>query len=185
MFLFRRITEEDEQFKFITGNKAFDELTPNGSLKNYIKQDTINGGKYLTYLLIERQESGNELLGLLRFRYTTIKEFLEQLSIASVSKDIKKNIEKLFSLKKYQVVYLSRIGISEKYHEMRVSQIISNFFEFLIQRKKKDVIIYAKILEDLISVIGSKYRVLGKMHDDNWGNYCLVSKIMEFLPEKE
>ncbi|KKL64442.1 hypothetical protein LCGC14_2165030 [marine sediment metagenome] len=37
MFLFRRITEEDEQFKFITGNKAFDELTPNGSLKNYIK----------------------------------------------------------------------------------------------------------------------------------------------------
>ena len=61
MFLFRRITEEDKQFKFITGNKAFDELTPNGSLKNYIKQDTINGGKYLTYLLIERQESGNEL----------------------------------------------------------------------------------------------------------------------------
>ena len=93
--------------------------------------------------------------------------------VASVSKDIRKNIEKLFSLKKYQVVYLSRIGISEKYHEMRVSQIYSNFFEFLIQRKKQDIIMYAKILEDLISVIGSKYRVLGKMHDDNWGNYCI------------
>ncbi len=112
------ITEEDKQFKFITGNNAFEELTPNGSLTNYIKQDTIDGGKCLTYLLIERQESGNELLGLLRFRYTTIKEFLEQLSVASVSKDIKKNIEKLFSLKNIKLYNLSRIGISEKHHEM-------------------------------------------------------------------
>ena len=185
MFIFRRISEEDKQFKFVTGNRTFDEFAPNGSLENYIKQDTIKGGNYLTFLLIEQSESGNGPLGILRFRYTTIEDFMEQLSKTSVSENIKKNVEKLLSLKKYQVIYLSRIGISKQYHEMRLSQVISNFFEFLIQRKKKDMMIYAKILEDLTSVVGSKYRVLGKKKDEKWGNYCLVSKIMEFFPKKD
>jgi len=136
MFLFRRINEEDIQFKLITGNKAFDELAPNGSLEHYIEQDSIKGGAFLTYVLLERENSNYELLGLLRYRYSTKPEFLEQLSLISISKDIKKHIDSLFSLYNYSIIYLSRIAVSEKYQEMRISQIISNFFEFLVQRKK-------------------------------------------------
>ena len=68
---------------------------------------------------------------------------------------------------------------------MRISQIISNFFEFLIQRNKQDLIIYAKILEELTNVVGSKYKIIGKGIDEKWGNYFFVSKIIEFYPEKE
>jgi len=52
MFLFRCIIEDDIQFKLNTGNKAFDELAPNGSLEHYIEQDSIKGGDFLTYLLL-------------------------------------------------------------------------------------------------------------------------------------
>lgn len=68
---------------------------------------------------------------------------------------------------------------------MRVSQIISNFFEFLIQRKRQDIIIYAKVLEDLTRVVGSKYKIIGINKDKKWGTYFLVSKIMEFNPKTE
>ena len=180
MFTFRRITEKDNQLKLITGNEAFDNLAPNGTLENYIKHDKLKGGDFLTYLLLEQRDTNYELLGLLRYRYSTEKEFLEQLSLTSVSEDIRKNIDILFSLKKYLIVYLSRIGVSEKYHEMLISQIINNFFEFIIQRKKQNIIIFAKILEDLTSIIGSKYRILGKNKDEKWGNYYLVSKFIEF-----
>jgi len=184
MFIFRRITLKDIQFKLKTGNKAFDEFAPNESLENYIKQDTIKEGQYLTYLLLEQKDLKSELLGLLRYRYAAEDDFIEQLVLTSVSEDIKKNIEKLLSLKKYKIVYLSRIGVLKKYHEMRISQIINNFFEFLIQREKQDTIIYAKILEDLTKIVGSKYQILGKGTDEKWGNYFFVSKIMEFYPKK-
>lgn len=185
MFIFRHITKEDLHFNFITGNEIFDEFASDGTLENYITQDAITGGNYLTYLLIESLESGDELLGLLRFRYTTVEEFMMELSLTSVLESTKKNVETLLALKKYRVVYLSRIGVSINYHEMRISQIISNFFEFLIQREKQDILIFAKVLENLTSIVGSKYRVLGKKDDEKWGNYCLVSKIVEFFPIKE
>jgi len=185
MFIFRRITQEDIQFKLKTGNKAFDEYAPNGSLENYIKEDIIRSGQFSTYLLLEQEDSKNELLGLLRYRYTSEKDFLKQLALTSASENIKKNIEKLLSLRKYKIVYLSRIGVVKKYHEMRISQIISNFFEFLIQRKKQNLVIYAKILEDLTNVVGSNYKILGKKTDEKWGNYFFVSKIIEFYPKKD
>jgi len=77
MLIFRRISEKDSDLSFITGNEAFDELNPDGTLKNYLEQDTLNGGEYLTYLLFEtEEESGNfELLALLRFKYTSIEEY--------------------------------------------------------------------------------------------------------------
>ena len=75
MFIFRRITEEDNQLKLKTGNEAFDEYAPNGLLENYIKQDSIRGGQFLTYLLLEQKALKNKLLGLLRYRYTTEKIF--------------------------------------------------------------------------------------------------------------
>jgi len=185
MYVFRRINDSDIKFKFKTGNEIFDEFAPDGSLQNYIKQDIAKGGHFFTYLLLEVQKSKSELLGLLRFRYSSNNEYLEQLSLCKASTDIKRNIKKYLSLKEYSIIYLSRIGVSEKFHEMRVSQIISNFFEFIIQRKRQDIIIYAKILEDLTSVVGSKYKIIGRNKDKKWGKYFLVSKIMEFNPKTE
>ena len=54
MFVFRRIILDDVKFSFKTGNKIFDELAPEGSLKNYIDQDIIKEGKFITYLLFEK-----------------------------------------------------------------------------------------------------------------------------------
>jgi len=51
MFIFRRITEEDNQLKLKTGNEAFDEYAPNGLLENYIKQDSIRGGAILNLFI--------------------------------------------------------------------------------------------------------------------------------------
>ena len=108
-------------------------------MESLIKDDSIKGGNFLTYLLLEEQGSTYYLLGLLRYRNATNEEFIEQVEKTSILDDIRKNIDSLLSLKKYDIIYLSRIGVSQEYQEMRVSQIISNFFEFLIQRNKKDV----------------------------------------------
>jgi len=78
MFIFRRITKEDNQLKLKTGNEAFDEIAPNGLLETFIKQDSIEGGQFITYLLLEQKDFKNKLLGLLRYRNSTEKEFLEQ-----------------------------------------------------------------------------------------------------------
>ena len=56
MFLFRRIIKKDIQFRLITGNKSFDELAPRGSLEKYINSDSLKGGDFLTYLLLEEQD---------------------------------------------------------------------------------------------------------------------------------
>jgi len=151
MFIFRKIIEDDIQFKLITGNKAFDDLAPEGSLDNYIKADTIQGGDYLTHILLEEKESKNSLLGLLRYRVVKKEVFIEDIEKTTISNDLRKNLDSLLSLNKYDIVYLSRIGISQEVQEMRISQIINNFFEFLIQREKGNFIIYAKLLKDLTS----------------------------------
>ena len=67
MFIFRRITAEDNQLKLKTGNEVFDEYAPNGLLENYIKQDSVGGGQFLTFLLLEQIDLKNKLLGLLRY----------------------------------------------------------------------------------------------------------------------
>ncbi len=183
MFLFRRIKTKDIQFRLVTGNKTFDELAPRGSLENYINSDSLKRGAFLTYILLEAQGPTYHLLGLLRYRNGTKEEFIEDLDNIHTADDIRVNINSLLSLNKYEIIYLSRIGVSQEFQEMRISQIISNFFEFLIQRMKKDVIIYTKILENLTNIIGSQYRIVGKGIDKNWGNYFLVSKIIEYYPK--
>jgi hypothetical protein len=180
MFLFRRIIEEDAQYILITGNKAFDKLASEHSLETYIEEDSIRGGNFLTYLLLEKNKSVNNLLGILRYRNSNKEEFVNQLNNIPISENIQNNINTLLALNKYEIIYLSRIGVSQEYQEMRISQIISNFFEFLIQRRRKSFIIYAKILENLISIVGSKYCILGKGFDKAWGNYFLVNKIIEY-----
>ncbi|TXT55583.1 MAG: hypothetical protein BAJALOKI1v1_2010006 [Promethearchaeota archaeon] len=182
MFIFRRIIRDDIQYKLITGNNAFDKIAPKGSLEQYIKVDSISGGKYLTYLLLEKNELTNLLLGLLRYRISTKNEFIDQINTINIPENIQSNINSLLALNKYDIIYLSRIGVSQEFHEIRISQIISNFFEFLIQRKRKNIIIFTKVLENLTSVVGSKYRILGKGTDETWGNYFLMNKIIEYNP---
>lgn len=180
MFIFRKIIEDDIQFKLITDNKAFDDLAPEGSLNNYVRADIIRGGNYLNHILLEEIETNNILLGLLRYRIVKKEVFIEDLKKTTISSDLRKNLDSLLSLKKYNIVYLSRIDVSQEFQEMRISQIINNFFEFLIQREKKNCIIYAKLLKNLTSVVGSKYRILGEGIDEDWGEYFLVSKIIEY-----
>ncbi len=49
----------------------------------------------------------------------------------------------------------------------------------------QNVVIYAKILEDLTNIVGSKYRIIGKHTDNKWGPYFLVCKIIEFIPKND
>ena len=80
MFIFRRLIETDINFKLITGNKVFDELSSDGTLIAYIDQEVIKGGNYYTYLLLEQEKSMNyKLLGLLRYRFTNINPFIKEL----------------------------------------------------------------------------------------------------------
>jgi hypothetical protein len=185
MFIFRRISEKDIYLEFITGNKVFDELNPDGTLKKYLEQDIIKGGYYYTYLLLElkENETNHELLSLLRYKYTSIEKYMEELIKCKVPDKDQSLIKKKISESKLKIIYLSRIGVVEFYQEMNVSQIIINFFEFLITRNKKNVLIYVKILENIKKVIGLSYRIICKNKDEKWGNYFLASRIIKFEPK--
>lgn len=41
MFIFRRLSDNDVDFKFTTGNKALDEKGPDGSLAAYLNEDVM------------------------------------------------------------------------------------------------------------------------------------------------
>lgn len=133
---------------------------------------------------MEKKEVNNSLLGLLRYRVIKKEVFIEDIEKTTISNDVRKNLDSLLSLNKYDIVYLSRIGVSQEVQEMRISQIINNFFEFLIQREEGNFIIYAKLLKDLTNVVGSKYRILGEGVNKDWGEYLLVGKIIEYNPKR-
>jgi hypothetical protein len=57
MFVFRRLSEKDTNFSFLTGNEAFDEINKEGNLQVYIQQDSIKGGYYVTYLLLFNKQT--------------------------------------------------------------------------------------------------------------------------------
>ncbi|MHA1380774.1 MAG: hypothetical protein ACTSRG_20600 [Candidatus Helarchaeota archaeon] len=81
MITLRRISEKDSSLSFITGNEAFDELNPDGMSENYLNQDILSEGEYLTYLLFETEDNNkdSELLALLRFKYTSIEDYIQEL----------------------------------------------------------------------------------------------------------
>ncbi|TFF94575.1 MAG: hypothetical protein EU544_04320 [Promethearchaeota archaeon] len=185
MYILRRISEKDAQIRFKTGNKAFDEINPDGTLKNYLDQDNLHGGNYLTFLLLENEEErGNsELLAVLRFKYPSIEEYLKELTLCSVSEKNLNTIREKIEVSNLKLVYLSRIGVIEKFQEMNISQIMINFFEFLIAKNRVNVLIYIKALKGIKRVIGPSYRLIGKNQDEKWGDYFLASRIIKFEPK--
>ncbi len=185
MFILRRISETDFDSKFITDNKGFDELNPDGTLKNYLVQDIIKDGEYITYLLIEKKDDGenSELLALFRYKFTSIEEFTQKLIECNTPANDQTIIKKKIKDSKLKIIYLSRIGVVKSYQEMNISQIMREFFELLISRNRENVLIYVKILKNLKKVIGPSYRLIGKNEDKKWGEYYLASRIIKFEPQ--
>lgn len=185
MLTLRRIAEKDANLRFITGNDAFDELNPDGTLKNYVNHDTLSGGKYLTYFLFDIEKEGDqpELLALLRFKYPQIEEYIQELVLCNISEHDMKTIKKKIKDSNLRTVYLSRIGVIKQHQEMNISQIMINFFEYLIAKNRDNVLIYVKILQGIKKVIGPSYRLIGKNIDGKWGNYFLASRIIKFEPK--
>lgn len=65
MLILKPISKEDRNYEFITGNKAFNVLNPDGTLNPYLEQDIISGGEFITYLLFEKKNDNYfELLGI-------------------------------------------------------------------------------------------------------------------------
>lgn len=181
MYIFRRISRKDASLKLITGNKAFDVKSPNDNLEPYLFEDIISGGDYFTYLLIEQNHSNKSiLLGLLRYKFINSEDFWSELSKCEVDQDIENNLTKELDRNDYDFIYLSRIGVIKNFQDMNVGQIISNFFEFLIKRKRKRCLVYLKVIERKRDFIAPSYDFIGKSDDKEWGNYFLASKILEF-----
>ncbi len=182
MFIFRRISEKDVRLEFITGNKAFDELNSDKTLRTYLEQDILRKGEYLTYLLfeLEEQQDISNLLALLRFKYTSIETYIQELRLCNIPENDITTIKLKTKESNLKIVYLSRIGVVKPFQELNISQIVINFFEFLILRNKENVLIYVKVLQNLKKVVGSSYRLIGKNIDVKWGNYYLASRLIKF-----
>jgi len=181
MFLFRRLSENYSDLKFKTGNKGFDEINPDGSLNPYLNEDIARGGEYCTYILIEEIDTENLIiLGLLRFRLTNKEKFFSELESYELEKEIKTNLINQLNKTEYLIIYLSRIGVKKEYQDMNIGQIISNFFEFLVKRKRERLFIYIKVIDEHKDFIAPTYEFLAKNDDKQWGRYYLVSKFLEF-----
>lgn len=181
MYLFRRVTDKDADLPFLTGNQAFDDKCPDGTLKTYINEDLISGGEFLTYILIEQLGSDKEsLLGLLRYKTSSREEFFSELNHCSIKQDIYSNLNNEMDRCEYKFIYLSRIGVVNQYQDKNVGQVISNFFEFLIKKIQKNQFIYLKVIEGKKNFIASSYNLIGYNDDQKWGNYYIASKFLYF-----
>ena len=130
MIIIKRISEKDANLEFITGNNAFDELSPDGTLKIYLDQDIIRGGEYLTYLLFELEEEKEEsskLLALLRYKYTSIEDYTQELLTCNASEKDVLLIKEKVKNSILKIVYLGRIGVNQPFQEMNISQIMPSF----------------------------------------------------------
>lgn len=78
--LFRRIEEGDVNLLFRTGNPAFDEINPSGTLEEYYQADEVsNEGEYITFI-VEKIGDFEDVIGLLRFREVPLEEFTRDLN---------------------------------------------------------------------------------------------------------
>jgi len=130
-------------------------------------------------LLKECEDKKIKLLGLLRYKLVNIPDFRQELNNFEINE--KKPVEflKWFSGRTFSIVYLSRIGVLKEYQEKNISQIIYNFFEFIIKDRFENVLIYVKILKNLKKIIGPSYIVIAESYDKKWGNFYLAMKIIK------
>ena len=63
---------------------------------------------------------------------------------------------------------------------MNIGQIISNFFEFLVKRKRERTFIHVKVIDIYKDFIAPTYDFLARNDEEKWGSYYLASKFLEF-----
>ncbi|MHA1492249.1 MAG: hypothetical protein ACTSRI_21680 [Promethearchaeota archaeon] len=127
MFIFRRITNSDSKLTFSTGDSVFNDINPDGTLGPYVNADIINRGDYFTYLLLRKNEDLSEIYAVLRYRLSNIEELLSELQVC---KDIIfdfKELKSTYGSMKFQILYLSRVGILREKRNRHLSQFILNF----------------------------------------------------------
>jgi hypothetical protein len=180
IFVFRRIKASDSDMPFKTGIPAFDELNEaSGTLKEYIAQDEIKGGKYLTHVLLEKRgKTKYEVLGLCRFRDIQDEaEAIADLKQFGVNREIIDNFKQMMETEHLNIIYFSRIGVKEDLQDKNVGKIINDFFEFLIKRQEKNVAVYLKIRKELGDFLGTLYETIGEGDDKKWGKYLVKIKL--------
>ena len=181
MFIFRRITNSDSILTFSTGDSVFNDINPDGTLGPFVNADIVSGGEYFTYILLRKIEDIIDVYAVLRYRLSNIEELLSELKVC---KDIDIDLEEIesnYGTKRYQIVYLSRVGILREKRNRHLSQVILNFFDFYLLEMEKDILIFSKVREGGNKFLGPSYRRVASNWDDHWKNYMIVVRTLEKL----
>ena len=110
-----------------------------------------------------------------------IEELLSELKVCKDNDIDLKEIESTYGTKKYQIVYLSRVGILREKRNRHLSQVILNFFDFYLFEMEKDILIFSKVREGGNKFLGPSYRRVASNWDDHWKNYMIVVRTLEKL----
>ena len=179
MFIFRRIKKSDSKLSFSTGDPVFNDINPDGTLDPFVNADIISGGAYFTYILLRKSEELLEVYAVLRYRLSNIEEFISELQVC---KDIDielKEIKSTYGNVKYQIVYLSRVGILRAKRNRHLSQVVLNFFDFYLLEMEKNILIYSKVREGKGKFLGPSYKRVASNWDKHWKNYIIVVRTIE------
>jgi len=109
----RRIKKRDVRICFKTGDRAFDEVNPSGTFKEYKDSEVSKNFK----VYISRGIKNNKSLGVLRLRYEFEGTMLEDVSVRIDEPS----------------VYLSRIGVEKSQRHTFLGSMLMNFFEHIIR----------------------------------------------------
>ncbi len=120
------------------------------------------------------------MLGLLRYKFSNREEFISELDKYDVDEEIRNNLMKELDKGTFSIIYLSRIGVIKKNQDINVGQIISNFFEFIIKRRRERTFIYVKVMEKYKDFLAPSYDIVARSKEKKWGNYYLASKLLDF-----
>lgn len=179
MFIFRGITLSDIKLTFSTGDKTFNEINPDGTLTPYIKGDIIEGGLYQTYILIREEENNTEVCAILRYCFKEFNELKTEIQDCSDMKISIKEIEKICKKENFQIVYLSRVGISERKQNKHLSQVVLNFFDLFMFELERNILIYSKVREGFNKFLGPLYKTVASNQDDQWGRYSIFIRLIK------
>ena len=179
MFIFRRITPSDSKLTFSTGDKVFNDINPDGTLTPYLEGDVISGGDYQTFILLREWENKTEVCAILRYCFKNIDELKSELQNSFDLKIKISEIEEIYKKENSQIVYLSRVGISEKKQNKHLSQVVLNFFDFYMFELEKNIFIYSKVREGNNKFLGPLYRTIASNQHEQWGRYSIVIRLIK------
>lgn len=182
MFIFRRIQKSDAELDFTTGDQVFDAINPDGTLNPYLKADISTGGDYITHILLNWENKTPEAFAVLRYRKTRFEEFISELNTCKTIFLDFADFNHNYNTINYQIVYLSRIGIVNHKRKRHLSQVILNFFDFLLFELEKNVFIYSKVRKGMGAFIKNSYQEIAANFDEHWGAYSIISRTLERRP---